>query len=566
MHPRWLAVARNRFLANPAGDAALLRRFHEDGDDAAFECLLWRHGGMVLGTCERILRDKHLAEDAYQATFLILARKAGSVRGVLPAWLHKVARRVCLRLQKRRPERLNADVPGPDSRPALENREALAILDAEIARLPEKHRRVVVLCYLQNLTAEAAARELGIPRGTVLSRLDAARRKLQAALTRRGVAPLAILTIPLLHAQPSAALVFAARLAVRDFPAGTAPIAITELANEVLHMTTRQWIAGTALGVIALTFGATGVGLIYGDGPPAAQVVAQAPAEPPKPTQPKAPEDAAIAAKRKQLDQLEVSEAETKMRIEQIGQQLAKGKAQREVGISPSALQQAIDNIDLECLAKEEQAAVEKRALEKARSLLRDDQNYPVMAPTYDSIFGTSKNPEQGWYKTESGSTSLNKDAFPEVYAHIAALIRIRNEASQSDRDKSTEAAKEIRSRMSKLIESFQKDVFPEVQKKIVKLMQADTHEAMQRHVEAALAKVTASENFPKTVAKRRAELVERRAELVERLNRATAVSEDQKLLEDELQVLREFRKAVMKQRLLLKLELNGVKLPADGK
>lgn len=145
---------------------------------------------------------------------------------------------------------------------------------------------------MQNLTTEAAAQELGIPRGTVLSRLDAARRKLQAALTRRGIAPLAILTIPLIHASPSAALVHATQQTALGFASGATIIPITELATEVLHMTMRKWIAGSALGMIALAFASTGVGLFNGNGPANSKVVAQAPAEPPKPTMPKKLEDA----------------------------------------------------------------------------------------------------------------------------------------------------------------------------------------------------------------------------------------------------------------------------------
>ena len=128
---RWLISSRHRLLADPSSDAALLRRYSEDRDAAAFECLLWRHGGMVLAVCQRMLRDRHLAEDAYQATFLILARKAGTVRGVLPAWLHRVARRVCLRLKKRRPEPLGIDVPEAAIEPSYD-RDLSAALDAEM--------------------------------------------------------------------------------------------------------------------------------------------------------------------------------------------------------------------------------------------------------------------------------------------------------------------------------------------------------------------------------------------------------------------------------------------------
>src|SRR5262245_57220591 len=102
--------------SDPVSDAELLSRFARDRDQAAFELLVWRHGPMVLGACRRILRDVHLAEDAFQAAFLILARKSGTVRagGSVAGWLHRVARRVALRATKQRKhnEPLAADPPG----------------------------------------------------------------------------------------------------------------------------------------------------------------------------------------------------------------------------------------------------------------------------------------------------------------------------------------------------------------------------------------------------------------------------------------------------------------------
>src|SRR5579883_3508355 len=161
----------------PRSDADLLDRFARTGDEAAFELLLWRHARLVMGVCRRTLRDEHLAEDTFQATFLILARKAGSVRrsGSVAGWLHRVARRVAARAAVRRAmsvsrEGLLATDP-EDRRPGELPGELRAVLDAEVNRLPDRFRLPVVLCYLDGRSTEEAARILGVPRGTVLSRL-----------------------------------------------------------------------------------------------------------------------------------------------------------------------------------------------------------------------------------------------------------------------------------------------------------------------------------------------------------------------------------------------------------
>jgi RNA polymerase sigma factor (sigma-70 family) len=186
-----------RLIRPPSGDAVpdaeLLRRFAEGRDQAAFELLVWRHGGMVLGVCRRVLRAGHAAEDAFQAAFPVLARKAGSVRAgaSVAGWLHRVARRVALRAAKQRAtrrQRETALVADPPARASAEpDAELRALLDAEIDRLPERFRLPVVLCYLDGRTTEDAARLLGVPRGTVLSRLATARQRLAARLTRRVV-------------------------------------------------------------------------------------------------------------------------------------------------------------------------------------------------------------------------------------------------------------------------------------------------------------------------------------------------------------------------------------------
>jgi RNA polymerase sigma factor (sigma-70 family) len=172
-------------------DAELIGRFVRDRDEAAFELLVWRHGTMVYNVCRRLLRDAHAAEDAFQATFLVLVRKAATVgRGEsLAGWLYRVAYRVALRARSRAVSVPLGDIPEPGVE-APDNvlwRDLRPVLDAEVNRLPEKYRLPVVLCYLSGLTTDEAARRLGVPRGTVLSRLDWARRRLRVRLSLRGV-------------------------------------------------------------------------------------------------------------------------------------------------------------------------------------------------------------------------------------------------------------------------------------------------------------------------------------------------------------------------------------------
>ncbi len=164
-------------------DAQLLARFaarHEDGAELAFEALVERHGPMVFRVCRGVLRDEHAAEDAFQATFLVLARKARSlwVKDSLASWLHGVAHRVAARARsdaarRRRHERRLAEARGPDGEIQRDHprSEAWAILSEEIARLPETYRAPVVLCYLEAMSYQAAAASLGVTEDTVRGRL-----------------------------------------------------------------------------------------------------------------------------------------------------------------------------------------------------------------------------------------------------------------------------------------------------------------------------------------------------------------------------------------------------------
>src|SRR5262245_38323589 len=179
-------------------DAQLLERFQKHRDEVAFELLVRRHERLVLGVCRRVLRNADDADDAFQATFLLLVRKAASIgrREALAAWLHQVAYRVALRANddlKRRARRQSpgvdpATLPGREADPAEQAlRDLGPVLDQELSKLPEKYRAAVGLCYLEGCTYEEAAQRLGCPRGTVSIWLTRARELLRTRLARRGV-------------------------------------------------------------------------------------------------------------------------------------------------------------------------------------------------------------------------------------------------------------------------------------------------------------------------------------------------------------------------------------------
>jgi RNA polymerase sigma-70 factor (ECF subfamily) len=174
-------------------DGELLERYLARRDEAAFESLLRRHGPMVLGVCRRVLRNEADAHDAFQATFLVFVRKAGSIipRGRVGNWLYGVAHKTALKARamsrQRRAKEQQAAVP--QARPAEGAvQELLALLDEALSRLPHKYRTAIVLCDLEERSIKEAAVHLGCPQGTVASRLARAREMLATSLTRRGLA------------------------------------------------------------------------------------------------------------------------------------------------------------------------------------------------------------------------------------------------------------------------------------------------------------------------------------------------------------------------------------------
>ncbi|QEH31564.1 ECF RNA polymerase sigma factor SigE [Aquisphaera giovannonii] len=186
-----------------AADGELLERFATGSpgeSEVAFAMLVERHGPMVLRVCRGVLRDPHDAEDAFQATFLVLVRRARSIRkaGSLGPWLHGVALRVsaCQRSarasRRARERRWAGDRPEADEPAEAERRDALRAIQEEVGRLPDRYRSAIVLCDLEALPLDAAASRLGWPPGTVKSRLHRGRRQLRDRLIRRGLAPAAV--------------------------------------------------------------------------------------------------------------------------------------------------------------------------------------------------------------------------------------------------------------------------------------------------------------------------------------------------------------------------------------
>jgi RNA polymerase sigma factor (sigma-70 family) len=247
---RYLHEVLGREPPGSPTDADLLERFLARRDQAAFELLVWRHGRMVLSVCRRLLRDPQDAEDAFQSTFLVLVRKARSIRRreAVAGWLYQVAHRCALkaraRLQCRNrysqsEEDLTSLAAPDDGLAAAEYGDVWPLLDEEVRRLPAKYRDPFVLCCLEGKTYAEAGRQLCCPRTTVSTRLGRARAILRGRLAARGVALSAGAFATMLCAQSAGAaapgaLVDATVQAASRFAAGEA---LTGLSAEVAAVT-----------------------------------------------------------------------------------------------------------------------------------------------------------------------------------------------------------------------------------------------------------------------------------------------------------------------------------------
>jgi RNA polymerase sigma factor (sigma-70 family) len=269
-------------------DGGLLERFASHRDEAAFAELLRRHGAMVLSVCNSLLHQTQDAEDAFQATFLVLVRRAKSLQqaACLGNWLYGVAcrtartaRRSFARRQaherQARERRLamlrtseSGETPSGETPTTPELPPGLC---EEVERLPDKYRAPLLLCYFQGKTNEEAAHLLGCPKGTVLSRLSRARDKLRSRLVRRGVTLSAAglttaLTNQVLTAAPPAALLASTTKAaslVATGNAGAAGLAVTALTEGVLQAMFREKMRNAAIVVICVLLAATGLTFLW---------------------------------------------------------------------------------------------------------------------------------------------------------------------------------------------------------------------------------------------------------------------------------------------------------------
>lgn len=253
-------------------DVVLLERFRQQRDESAFAALMTRYGRMVLRSCRRILSNAHEVEDAFQATFFILARKAHTLRqpGALPGFLHSIARRVALKARMKALGRA-AGTPLPEELLDTSNdplthltvRELLTALDEEIERLPRAQRSAVVLCCLEGHTREEAAKMLGCTEGSLKGHLERGRRHLQACLQRRGIAlPAALALVAVSHGEALSALLL--QSTVRAALGGGIGGSAAALAHSVLQAMFLPKLGGAMAVVLAVAFAvSTTVALVY---------------------------------------------------------------------------------------------------------------------------------------------------------------------------------------------------------------------------------------------------------------------------------------------------------------
>ncbi len=559
-------------VGEPLSDAELLARFADARDAAAFELLVWRHGAMVLGVCRRVLRHEQSAEDAFQAVFLILAKKAGGVRTQLAGYLHTTARRVCLRMAKRTAFAvLETEPPAAVPPDALANAELAALLDAEIARLPEKFRLAVVLCYLRGLTTERAAEQLKVPRGTVLSRLASARKRLVERLTAKGVTvPTAFLTTAITTGELAADVCGRTATLALGFVTSTLPVTIpSQLATEVLSMMTHKTALAVAVAVVLMTGVGTGLGWVLADGErpgdaPKPAAKAEQPKAKPLEDDPNADREKKRLAEQRALLGALVQEAQ--LRYRQRGEELRKKNQEAGTPASRKASEELMVEVAKQVFAAEAALAESKFELEEA-----DNAYMPIR--TRKAEWEKAKTEHVALAKQHDAATDEAKAARAEADKMAKELLPFapRLQEALVKAAKSEEKAAELDRARQSLFQKQQRLLYPPDIRYVPKGGRAPggaggRMEFTSPEIDKKLAEeegkqlvVERCESAVRVKQSKLAYLVKRQAELQDRL----ANVPETKLLEAELDIHLAQMRTLSELLLAVELQQKGIAVPA---
>ncbi len=466
-------------------DGQLLERFATVGGEAAelaFAALVERHGPMVLRICRNNLRDSNDVEDAFQATFLVLVQRARSlwVEDSLAPWIHRVARRIAVRARSNADRRRKCERRAAEARPTLASGDGaddglMALLHEEIDRLPEPCRVPVVLCDLEGLTHEQAARHLSWAVGTVKSRLTRGRERLRARLVRRGVAP-AVALLRMAMPAPSASAAVPAGLVEATIraacriaagagatTAGAVPATVALLMEGAFHT---MFLTRIKLVLVAC-------GLIAGGAVVAAQQAGQPPdAAAPRPAiarvaamvapQSDEPEDDDPALAQEMADiELTLMQDEVSQLREQVNTAL-KARIQLEMRSSRGApINQENVSAAREAYALAREAYVEKarelasrrHRLNKAAEAAREDHKTPGDA-TSDTDLGKDREAAGSGTQAPAAIGSIDIDAVFKRFAKFDRLdkqLRAEIKVEQERLTKLRADTEELASRMQRL-------------------------------------------------------------------------------------------------------------------
>lgn len=577
----------------PETDYELVRRFVDTRDPSAFELLVRRHGAMVFGVCLRTTRDVHKAEDAFQATFLVFAQKAGSIRNNnVAGWLYRIARRAANRIRRKSSSReieLTVDVPAASSPAAVEIQELSVVLDEEVARLPERIRLPVLLCYLGDHSTEEASRLLGCPSGTIKSRLATARTRLAARLTRRGITLPAVgigvnLLDPAAIATAARVTPAAVRLALlftagRAAEAGSAATASTLLAQQVVRSMATAKIVGIA-GVIVLLAGVgTGTSVWLGTnptGPLAAQIVAADPPAKQSPPAPTSTPKTVEATKQRRLVLEHAAKiidrqiADKQKQVESLGDSRAKNNQPGVPTVDVKALEIELAKVDATVLGLEKQIETDKDQIAKSKDLLDhpekiqpSERRQPTSKGTRSRGFGPSNigNPELLSVSDPLYAFLTKSHDYEDAYADYRQAVNHHDSKSRNRRSPASGGTELWEKEMKDLKEKMEaaETRLKALRAKLLPQAEKDYREA--RLVSLSQSIDTATKRM-ETAESNLADLAKQRLKWVHRIWQTKQSKTEVQAAEEELQILNDIQRMIRRQQILLDAGLEGAIQP----